>query len=988
MSKNIVTEYFFYYDKYVKIYGKVAIFMQVGSFYELYETDDKSCELTKIAEITNLAKAKRKEQYQSSPLYMMGFTTPALDKFLKMLIDEYYTVVVIEQLTPPPAVKRGITGIYSPGTYITGNNTYESSKIVSLYFEDEKKLGIDDYLTCVGMSSVDLSTGEVLVYEVCSTTQDNKYALDETYRFVLSQKPRELIIYRKELEGKSISKDSLLSYLELDDQNVHYSTNINKTFLKINYQNEFFGKIYKDHHMNTPIEYIEMEMMSYSRVSLVVLYDFVHKHNETFINNLYKPEIFRNNKHLILGNNAIYQLGILENNTLESNRKSKIKSLFDVINHTSTSMGKRLLKNTICEPLNDIDEINSRYNCIEEQLQNNLYIELENHLGGVLDIQRLSRKICLSIMHPYELANLITSLTNIIPIYNLIKNTKHNNKYNISEESFKTLELFLTGCKKTFDIEKLKEQNLNDMSETVFNSKIYPQIDELQDKLANNIQSMEEICNVLETYINDTNKFAKETGKITLQKNNKDGYYLKLSKRRANIFKNNIKDLEIIKINDNLSINPKHLEYDEKNKNDTKIFFKDFNNKSTDTITLKEKLIDLVTKKYKDLMSGYGQKYKEMFKDINKCIAMIDFLKSCAKTAKMYNYCKPQIVPQENKGYIDAKKMRHPIIERIRTDIEYIPHDIKLGIDEMDGIILFGLNSAGKSSLMKSIGLNLIMAQCGMFVSSESFKYSLYDSVLARISGNDNIFKNQSSFQVEMTELDSILKRAGSKTLVIGDEICRGTEHDSAVAIVAATIIRLSQSKSSFIFATHLHEIPNIKKIKKLTNIKICHLSVDYDDKTDNLIFNRELQPGPGSSDYGLTVAKYIIKDKEFISLAQKIKNKFKGIIDKILPTKTSKYNSDLYIDKCQICGKQNNELDDKIGKLDTHHILNQKDCKEGFSLEKTHIQKDAKSNLVVLCKLCHHKVHHGQMEITGYNDTAKGRIINYKLINSKSKLN
>jgi DNA mismatch repair protein MutS len=399
-------------------------------------------------------------------------------------------------------------------------------------------------------------------------------------------------------------------------------------------------------------------------------------------------------------------------------------------------------------------------------------------------------------------------------------------------------------------------------------------------------------------------------------------YYLALTKRRADMLKNELEKHKTIKVNEHTIITTNDLEFKELTKGNTKIFLPKLGNTSDNVLALKEKLINLVKKTYINNLTTFSSKYKDIFKSLSRFIAIIDFVKSGAKTAKNYNYCKPIITPNKNKGFFDAQKLRHPIAERIRTTIEYVPHNIKLGKDtNLDGILLYGLNSSGKSTTMKAIGLSIVLAQSGLYVPAENFTYSPYTSLFARITGSDNIFKGLSQFSLEMTELSAILKRNGPKTLVIGDEVCRGTEHTSGNSIVAATIIMLAKSQCSFIFATHLHEIAEMKRIQELDNVKIFHLSVDYDKITDQLIFDRILKPGSGSKVYGLTVAKYIIKDNEFIKLAQEIKNELIGEPNEILSTKTSQYNSNLYVNCCQVCHKTNNENEEHTGLLDVHHI-------------------------------------------------------------------
>jgi len=271
-----------------------------------------------------------------------------------------------------------------------------------------------------------------------------------------------------------------------------------------------------------------------------------------------------------------------------------------------------------------------------------------------------------------------------------------------------------------------------------------------------------------------------------------------------------------------------------------------------------------------------------------------------------------------------------------------------------------------------------------MYVAAETYQYSPYESLFARITGNDNIFKGLSQFGLEMTELRAILKRNGPKTLVIGDEVCRGTEHISGNCIVATTIIQLAKSGCSFIFATHLHEIANMERIKNLSNVKTFHLSVEYEKKMDLLIFDRILKPGSGSAVYGLTVAKYIIKDDAFMKLAQEIMNELLDKPNELMSCKTSHFNANVYVDACQICNQQNTTKE-HIGYLDTHHINFQCNCNEnGFVIGKSYLPMNSKSNLIVLCKTCHHNVHHDKLEIKGYKETSNGRIVDYKCLTPK----
>ena len=179
-----------------------------------------------------------------------------------------------------------------------------------------------------------------------------------------------------------------------------------------------------------------------------------------------------------------------------------------------------------------------------------------------------------------------------------------------------------------------------------------------------------------------------------------------------------------------------------------------------------------------------------------------------------------------------------------------------------------------------------------------------------------------------------------------------------------------------------------MERIKNLENVKSFHLTVQHDEKNDTLIFDRKLKPGPGMPIYGVLVAKHIIQDKEFIGLAQEIKGELLQTPINFVNTKTSKYNSSLYMDCCGVCKKPFKTNKDKVGFFDTHHINHQKDCKDGFVINKPHIKMNSKANLVPLCKSCHHKAHHDEIEIKGYIETSNGIVLDYSEINNSDNDN
>jgi len=785
--------------------------------------------------------------------------------------------------------------------------------------------------------------------------------------------PKELIIYYKlaEKTKSNYTEEFIKSYLELDTRYHYFKTTIHNKYYKLSYQNEFLKSIYKNTGQITPIEYLDLDKFIYARLSLILLLDFSHDHNDKIIYDLDKPVYNSNN--LILGNNAIYQLDIIPSDNLN---KSKIKSLFDVVNNTSTNLGRRLLKDRLLYPLIDKNVIQNDYDLTERLMKDDFYTKIEKNLREICDLERIDRKMCLSMIQPYELYNYIQSYKetqNII--LNLELEDDEFKKLIPSDTEFKNLENFFEETEKIFNYDELKKQNMSDANNisNIFNKKIYPEIDEQINKIQLSHTFMSSLCQKLSEYVDK--KKSKETELISIKKNDREGHYLSITKTRCTLLKKKLESIHVIDI-DGYELNPNKLIFKENN-NNCKIIFPDLEKTSDEIERIKLLLNKLIKEKFTENIKSLYSKYKDMFKVFISFVSHIDFLKSNAKTAKLYNYTKP-IIDKKTCSYFESKNLRHPIIERI-IDYEYIPHDISLGKD-MNGMLIFGINSSGKSSLMKSTGIAIIMAQAGLYVAAESFIYSPYNSLYTRITGNDNLFKGLSSFALEMVEVQSILNRANPNTLVIGDEICRGTEHISGNSLVASAIIMLTEAKANFIFATHLHELMKLNKIKKLdeeNKIKSFHLSISYDADKDEIIYDRKLKHGSGDNIYGITVARHIVHNKSFIDMALEIKNELLNSHDSLISGKTSRYNSDLYIYQCQICGEK-----DKIGNirpLETHHINFQKDCVDGFVKSKKHIKKNDKSNLVVLCDECHDKIHNDTLSIDSTVMSSSGKKIKIK---------
>jgi DNA mismatch repair protein MutS len=255
------------------------------------------------------------------------------------------------------------------------------------------------------------------------------------------------------------------------------------------------------------------------------------------------------------------------------------------------------------------------------------------------------------------------------------------------------------------------------------------------------------------------------------------------------------------------------------------------------------------------------------------------------------------------------------------------------------------------------------MSQSGMYVPATLFEYSPYNHIFTRICGNDDIYRGMSSFVVEMTELRNILQRSDENSLVIGDEICCGTEITSAIAIVSSAINELIKKKSSFIFTSHLHDLPTISIIKD-KNLRIFHIHIEIID--DKIIYERKLREGQGSNIYGIDVCGSLDMPNDFMKNAEIVRKEIMGLDINLMNIKKSNYKSSIFMDKCQIC----NERPAK----ETHHINYQINADENGKF--SNFDKNTPHNLVNVCEECHLKEHKGEIGIIGYKQTSKGIII------------
>ncbi|AKF25767.1 DNA mismatch repair protein [Sulfurovum lithotrophicum] len=964
-KNKLLTEVYFDLQRYFEEkYGKDAlVLMEIGTFFETYEVNNDDLKIGKakeIAELLNIQLTRKSkailENSISNPL-LAGVPTVSLDRYLARLIaSKKYTIIVVKQKGEMPNVKRYVANIISPGTNFEYLSEPSENNIVSLIIDENAGI------YSVGYAAIDVSTGKTICNETHSTRDDKTYALDEAFNLLQTYSTSEVIIT---LESKEIDKEWIIHYLELSS--LHYSINIKR--FRIAFQNELFTRIFEINSFLSAIEYLDLERHPYTTESLAILIDFIIEHDESIIEKMNRPQFLGNSRYMYIGNNAMEQLSVISRDPADI-------TLLDLIDKTSTAFGKRLLKERLLNPICDRELLEERYDLTEKLLPN--IDRFETHLKQIYDLERIARRIKLRKLHPVELTYIAMSLESIL---NLLEDAQEN-ALEIDNRLLDESREMLTVLEETFKLNICARFRIEQINDNIFKNGVYPAIDTIVKEQQNEVNKMDRVAEHVEALFNKDKLFSGNTKYATVSYLESEGYYLNLTKNRFTLIEKELKNSFVTIDNQHHFFKDFHYKY---LKNTVKVQAPLFEEITRSYETAQVKLVSLVKQRYIESLDMLENRFSLLLDKLIAFIANIDVAISNAKCSRSMNLSRPII---EEGNFYEAIGLRHPIIEANDERGIYVPNDIFLGEnnntahnhitlnasngEDVYGMLLYGINSSGKSSLMKSIGLSVVLAQAGFFVPAVELRFGLYNKLFTRIVSKDNLYKGLSTFAIEMLELKNIFNRADEHSLVLGDEISQGTETESALAIVSSAILKLISLRSTFIFATHLHQLGNIPQLQKLNHLIFLHLDIRYDEDKDTLIYNRVLQLGQGDSLYGLEFAKSLHMDKGFLQTAQSIRenlNHSDSDIKKLRKQKSSKYNKALYLSKCALCD---------ANVEDVHHIAEQKEANQDGQID--HFHKNHKYNLIPLCKKHHNLVHEGKIIISGFVMTSDGLKLHYEV--------
>jgi len=895
-KQKIVDTYVELYYTYAKKYGKVALLYQNGGFYEIYGVENDEVILgnvSLICEEIQLTKSRANkkilENSKDNPL-QIGFPILSLDSYVKKFIDHQYTIVVYSQTIREEDDKiiRVLDKIISPSTY-TDIDEEDSANLVSVYVEKTKSNVI------ASVVNLDTTTGSCNCYYFGGTLNDVERHTSKLLRTLHT--PKEILFIGEEK-------------LDIALNAIKHNIVPDKVFFRPSYQNEFLSKIFSTQRTGqlSPIEYLNLEKYQSIVVSLIVALNFADEHDPSIIKKISKPKIHLDaDSQLYMSHKTMSQLNVVS--------ERSVKSLYDIINKASTIGGKRMLKKRLLTPITDVDILNKRYNEVET-LDYKKYSEL---LKDISDLDRLHGRIFTGKLHPYELLILDTSYVNILKI---LSGDYPCNK-SIDTKNIIKFKEFVDFYNYNIQLKKLSVTERKFYQDTINENIFYKNndIDTIKRNLDDSWQNLNDYALEISKYID------KKQNLIKIEETATEGYYFSTTKTRFNSLMN--------------AASGKYNFEVKSNTNNVKIFDSKIKKISNSIISLTKSLKDANKNKFIDFLQEITTKYQTCLKNIANYISYVDVVNASKKVAVLYNYCKPKILCSGTISFIKTKNLRHPILERISQE-EFVPNDFELGDS---GMLLYGINGVGKSIGLLSVGLATILVQAGFYAPATSFEYYPYKTLITKISMSDDLYKNQSTFTCEMLDLRDMLEMGDHNALILADELCSGTETNSAISLVSASILALSKKKASFLFTTHLHQLKEVEEIKSLTNVKFYHLSIEI--KNGVIIYGRKLKSGTGESTYGIEIASQLkVGDSEFIKNAISIRKKIEGEALEILSTKQSRYNPDVYIHCCAKCGATEN--------LETDHIKPQCKADENNMIGGYH--KNSKYNLMVLCKRCHLK--------------------------------
>ena len=878
------------YNKYQASYGDdTCIFLLVGKFYELYDTINPHTDTS----YTSMMRATQIMNIQ------VNKKTTAEGQTLFAGIPEQSRDKFAQTLT-----SRGWTVVIvdqvKSGTKVTDRTT---ARILSpgthVEMAGQERMSVAALVSQDGIYSTsvnDLTTGEV--FSLTTDTPDDVLHMFQIYNV------SEVVTTNDVSEAKA----------RFGIKQIHQIASSSESAVA---REDYFRRMFKVRSL-MPIQTL-LHISEPIEKSLLYLLRFIEDHFPQQAERLTSHTIYNPGQHLRLANNIIEQLNIITNSH---------KSVLDLVDQTHSAIGKRAMRERILRPITSPEELEQRWSQVEWcTLENQSLKLIERDLKGIYDLPRLHFKIASAALNSTDILQLFQSYGATSCLIKNLKGTplacEENLEKKISEYRMKFNEAF----------DEAKAARKSEGEIIGFLTDVAGPRTAAIEKKIEGIQTTWKTA--LETFCKGANL---SPAVFTIEKKS-DGYILEAPRNLHSA-------LAAKKFTGPSSLN---LTATMKKSGPLEISCDAFTTFCQSMLFAETQLEKVLKDEYTPICDSLWDILKDLQAWVD-WIGTVDCSLALASVALKNRWCKPVIG-----NSLALKGLRHPLLEsttHATARLEYIKHDVALD-DTQNGWLIYGVNASGKSSLMKATGIAVILAQAGSFVPATSMTLRPYDAAFSRIWTHDNIWAGLSSFAVEVAELSDILRLSTASSLVLGDEVCSGTESSSATALVAATIESLEKKGTHFMFATHLHDLLKVPNFPR-PGVAVWHLRV-ITQPDGKLIYDRTLQAGPGSATYGLEVAKAMGLPFELIQRAHEIRRGLEGITT-VQDAPKSIYNAQIQRQACEVC---KNPMGSQ---LEVHHIEEQ--AKGGSNQLR---------NLIVVCESCHDKHHNGTIEISPLTQTSHG---------------
>jgi DNA mismatch repair protein MutS len=762
-------------------YSDAILLFRVGDFYETFSED-----AVKASEILGITLTRRANGSASS-VELAGFPHHALDTYLPKLVRAGQRVAVCDQLEDPKMtkkiVKRGVTELVTPGVAINDNILeHRENNFLAAVHLDHKGGGI---------AFLDISTGEFL------TTEG---PFDHLEKFMSGFKPKE-VLFEKSKKGR---------FVELFGPG-HYTYGLDDwVFTK-----ESAGDRLLKHFQTKSLKGFGIDGLKLGVVAAGAILHYLDLTQHHQIGHISSISRIDEDKFVWLDRFTIRNLEIF------SSVNEGGKSLIDIIDHSVTPMGSRLLKRWVSLPLKDVQPIQDRQSVVEHFFKDpQLKMDLWEHLRPVGDLERLVSKVAAGRITPREMVQMRNALSSVVPIKELCLNAENSVLNHIGDQ--------LNACA------TIKERIEKEISADPPNNLNKGNV--IRDGVSEELDELKHIAFSGKDYLNELLKREIERTGISSLKisfNNVFGYYIEV----RNAHKDKVPSDWIRK---QTLVNAERYITEE---------LKEYENK---ILGAEERMLVLEAEIYNALVLALSEFIPAIQLNSN-LLAKLDCLIGFASLAAENNYVRPVVNDGEE---IDIKAGRHPVIEQqLPAGEEYVPNDVYLDNDNQQIIIITGPNMAGKSALLRQSALIVLLAQIGSFVPAESATIGVVDKIFTRVGASDNISLGESTFMVEMNEASSILNNLSPRSLVLFDELGRGTSTYDGISIawsIVEYIHENTRAKAKTLFATHYHELNEMEK----SYSRCKNFNVSVKEVGNKVIFLRKLVAGGSEHSFGIHVAR------------------------------------------------------------------------------------------------------------------------------------